>query len=62
VLVASQARKNAAQLYGKNPQFKTVVFADDGSAPGTLRRVRVIGAISVTLLARASATASLPVA
>jgi tRNA-2-methylthio-N6-dimethylallyladenosine synthase len=62
VLVESQARKNAQQLYGKNPQFKTVVFADDGSAPGELRRVRVIGATPVTLLARAVAPAALPVA
>jgi tRNA-2-methylthio-N6-dimethylallyladenosine synthase len=62
VLVESTARKNAGQLYGKNPQFKTVVFADDGSAPGTLRRVRVVGATPVTLLARATDTAALPIA
>ena len=53
VLVESIARKNAGQLYGKNPQFKTVVFSDDGTAPGTLRRVRVVGATPITLLARA---------
>jgi len=52
VLVESPARKNASQLYGKNPQFKTVVFTDDGSAPGTLKRVRVMGATPITLLAR----------
>jgi tRNA-2-methylthio-N6-dimethylallyladenosine synthase len=60
VLVESTARKNAGQLYGKNPQFKTVVFPDDGSAPGTLRRVRVIGATPITLLARSSAAGGLP--
>jgi hypothetical protein len=48
-------------LYGKNPQFKTVVFPDDGSAPGTLRRVRVIGATPITLLARSSPASGLPV-
>jgi tRNA-2-methylthio-N6-dimethylallyladenosine synthase len=61
VLVESAARKNAEQLYGKNPQFKTVVFPDDGSAPGTLRRVRVIGATPITLLARSSPASGLPV-
>jgi tRNA-2-methylthio-N6-dimethylallyladenosine synthase len=61
VLVESTARKNTKQLYGKNPQFKTVVFPDDGSAPGTLRRVRVIGATPITLLARSTAASGLPV-
>jgi tRNA-2-methylthio-N6-dimethylallyladenosine synthase len=61
VLVESTARKNVEQLYGKNPQFKTVVFPDDGSTPGTLRRVRVIGATPITLLARSTAASGLPV-
>ena len=60
VLVESTARKNEAQLYGKNPQFKTVVFEDDGTAPGAVRRVRVIGATPVTLLARALPVRPLP--
>jgi tRNA A37 methylthiotransferase MiaB len=38
------------QLHGKSREFKTVVWADDGAAPGTLRRVRVVGATPVTLL------------
>jgi tRNA-2-methylthio-N6-dimethylallyladenosine synthase len=50
VLVESRARKNAGQLYGKSPQFKTVVFADDGSAVGSLRRVRLVAATPLTLI------------
>jgi len=38
------------QLHGKSREFKTVVWADDGAAAGTLRRVRVVGATPVTLL------------
>jgi hypothetical protein len=38
------------QLHGKSREFKTVVWADDGAEPGTLRRVRVVGATPVTLL------------
>jgi tRNA-2-methylthio-N6-dimethylallyladenosine synthase len=38
------------QLYGKSREFKTVVWADDGAAPGTLHRVRVVGATPITLL------------
>jgi tRNA-2-methylthio-N6-dimethylallyladenosine synthase len=53
VLIESHARKNDDQLYGKNPQFKTVVFPDDGSAIGTLRRVRVIAATPLTLIGEA---------
>jgi tRNA-2-methylthio-N6-dimethylallyladenosine synthase len=51
VLVEGPARRDPAQLRGKSPQFKTVVFRGDGSPPGTLRRVRVLGATSGTLLA-----------
>ena len=53
VLVESVARRAPDQLYGKNPQFKTVVFASDGSAPGTLRRVRIVAATSLTLIGHA---------
>jgi tRNA-2-methylthio-N6-dimethylallyladenosine synthase len=38
------------QLHGKSREFKTVVWADDGAAAGTLRRVRIVGATPVTLL------------
>ena len=41
---------NPPQLHGKSREFKTVVWADDGAAPGTLRRVKVVGATPVTLL------------
>ncbi len=38
------------QLHGKSREFKTVVWADDGATPGTLRRVRIVAATPVTLL------------
>ena len=38
------------QLHGKSREFKTVVWADDGAAAGTLHRVRVVGATPVTLI------------
>jgi tRNA-2-methylthio-N6-dimethylallyladenosine synthase len=39
------------QLHGKSREFKTVVWGDDGSQAGTLRRLRVVGATPVTLIA-----------
>ena len=42
--------QSTPQLHGKSREFKTVVWADDGAAAGTLRRVRVVGATPVTLL------------
>ena len=59
VLVESHARRGDAQLYGRSPQFKAVVFPDDGARPGDLRKVRVIGATSNTLIA---APAEIPAA
>jgi tRNA-2-methylthio-N6-dimethylallyladenosine synthase len=53
VLVEGRARRDGGQLCGKSPQFKTAVFPSDGSAPGTLRHVRVVGATSNTLIAEA---------
>ncbi len=50
VLVEGAARKNPRQLYGKSAHFKSVVFPDDGSPAGSLRRVRIVGATSITLL------------
>ncbi len=49
VLVEGAARKNERQRFGKSAHFKTVVFPDDGTPPGTLRRVRVVGATPITL-------------
>ncbi len=48
-----------AQLFGKSAHFKTVVFDDDGTPPGALRRVRVMGATPVTLIGEAVAEARL---
>jgi tRNA-2-methylthio-N6-dimethylallyladenosine synthase len=50
VLVENRGRRDEAQLYGKSRTFRTVVFGDDGSVPGTLRRVRIIGATPITLI------------
>jgi tRNA-2-methylthio-N6-dimethylallyladenosine synthase len=49
VLVEGPARKGDRQLYGRTPQFKAVVFPDDGTPAGTLRRVRIVGSTPVTL-------------
>ena len=49
VLVEGPARRNPEQLYGKTPQFKAIVFPNDGTPAGTLARVRVIGSTPVTL-------------
>lgn len=49
-LVEGPARRNAAQLYARTAQFKAVVFPDDGSPAGTLRRLRVTGATTMTLV------------
>ncbi|HYM79813.1 MAG TPA: tRNA (N6-isopentenyl adenosine(37)-C2)-methylthiotransferase MiaB [Candidatus Limnocylindria bacterium] len=54
VLVEGPGRRDPGQLYGKSAHFKTVVFADDGSAAGTLQRVRVIGATPITLVGEAA--------
>ncbi len=58
VLVEGPARRNPAQLFGKSAQFKSVVFPDDGTPAGTLRRVRIVGATPMTLLGVAAASAS----
>jgi len=58
VLVEGPARRTPEQLTGKSPQFKTVVFPGDGTRPGTLRRVRVVGATSQTLLGAAVVAAA----
>jgi len=50
VLVEGPARRGNGQLYGRSPQFKAVVFPDDGARPGDLRRVHVVGSTSNTLL------------
>ena len=62
VLVEGPARRNARQLFGKTREFRSVVFADDGTPAGSLRRVRVIGATPVTLFGEAVSerTAAVP--
>jgi tRNA-2-methylthio-N6-dimethylallyladenosine synthase len=49
VLVEGPARRNPEQLYGRTPQFKAIVWPNDGTAAGTLTRVRVVGSTPVTL-------------
>ena len=51
VLVEGPARRDPGQLFGKSLQFKSVVFAGDGTPPGALRNVRVVGATPHTLIA-----------
>jgi len=46
----STSERGAGQLFGKSAHFKTVVFGDDGTPAGTLRRVRVMGATALTLI------------
>jgi tRNA-2-methylthio-N6-dimethylallyladenosine synthase len=60
VLVEGPARKDSTQLFGKSAHFRTVVFEDDGTAAGSLRRVRVVGATPVTLLGESLRTARGP--
>ena len=50
-LVEGPARRNPAQLYARTAQFKAVVFPQDGTPAGTLRRLRVTGATTMTLVA-----------
>ncbi|MEO5618374.1 MAG: tRNA (N6-isopentenyl adenosine(37)-C2)-methylthiotransferase MiaB, partial [Candidatus Eisenbacteria bacterium] len=45
----SIARRNPQQLYGRTADFKALVFPIDGTPPGTLRRLRVVGATPATL-------------
>ncbi|HET9326738.1 MAG TPA: tRNA (N6-isopentenyl adenosine(37)-C2)-methylthiotransferase MiaB [Candidatus Eisenbacteria bacterium] len=54
VLVEGRARRNDRQLHGKSPHFKTVVFENDGTPIGALRRVRVVAATPLTLVGRPS--------
>jgi tRNA-2-methylthio-N6-dimethylallyladenosine synthase len=46
--------RGEGQLFGKSEHFKTVVFDDDGTPAGALRRVRVVGATPITLLGEAA--------
>lgn len=50
VLVENINKSDTSQLYGKSAGFKTVVFGNDGTAPGELARVRVVGTTAITLL------------
>jgi tRNA-2-methylthio-N6-dimethylallyladenosine synthase len=55
VLVEGPARRNPGQLYGRTPQFRAIVFPNDGTPAGTLKRARVIGSTPVTLFGEALA-------
>jgi tRNA-2-methylthio-N6-dimethylallyladenosine synthase len=58
VLVEGPARRGPGQLYGRSAHFKTVVFRNDGTPAGALRRVRVVGATPVTLIAESAGASS----
>ena len=49
VLVEGPARRDARQLFGRTAEFKAVVFPNDDTPAGSLRRLRVVGATPVTL-------------
>ena len=49
-LVEGPARRDPGQLYARTAQFKAVVFPNDGTPAGTLRRLRVTGATAMTLV------------
>jgi tRNA-2-methylthio-N6-dimethylallyladenosine synthase len=50
-LVEGPARREPRQLYARTAQFKAVVFPNDGTPAGTLRRLRVTGATAMTMVA-----------
>jgi tRNA-2-methylthio-N6-dimethylallyladenosine synthase len=50
VLVEETTRRGEHQLFGRTPQFKSVVFPNEGTPMGELRDVRIVGATSNTLL------------
>ncbi|MGH7889389.1 MAG: TRAM domain-containing protein, partial [Thermodesulfobacteriota bacterium] len=50
VLVEGQAKKEKGYLFGKNPQFKTVVFPQDGIKAGDFVTVSIKEATPHTLL------------
>jgi len=49
-LVEGPARRDRGQLYARTAQFKTIFLPNDGSAAGTLRRLRVTAATAITLV------------
>ena len=57
VLVEGRGKRDDTQLFGRSEHFKNTVFADDGTRPGELARVRVVGATSQTLIGEGVRTA-----
>jgi tRNA-2-methylthio-N6-dimethylallyladenosine synthase len=53
VLIEGVSYRDESQLYGKTREFKTIVLANDGTPAGSLKRVRVTGATTMTLFAEA---------
>jgi tRNA-2-methylthio-N6-dimethylallyladenosine synthase len=49
VLVEGPARRGPGQLYARTSQFRAIVFPDDGTSAGSLRRLRVTAATPITL-------------
>jgi tRNA-2-methylthio-N6-dimethylallyladenosine synthase len=48
-LIEGPARRDPGQLYARTAQFKAIFLPNDGSAAGTLRRLRVTAATAITL-------------
>jgi tRNA-2-methylthio-N6-dimethylallyladenosine synthase len=55
VLVEGAARRDPDQRFGKTPEFRSAVFPSDGAVAGELRRVRIVGATSLTLFGEVAA-------
>ena len=47
---AEPGARGAGQLFGKSREFKSVVFDDDGTPAGAVKRVRILGATPITLI------------
>jgi tRNA-2-methylthio-N6-dimethylallyladenosine synthase len=60
VLAEEPSRRDAGRWFGRSAQFKGVVFEDEHARAGELTRLRVTGATSQTLFARAAVAAAPP--
>jgi tRNA-2-methylthio-N6-dimethylallyladenosine synthase len=60
VLVEGQARRDPGQLFGRTRHFRAVVFPNDGTPAGALKRLRVVGATPVTLFGQPASERAAP--
>jgi tRNA-2-methylthio-N6-dimethylallyladenosine synthase len=50
VLVEGKSKKSEKDVYGRNSQYKVIVFPDKGFTPGTYVNVKVLACTSATLI------------